>query len=353
MTTNAADSIHGDSSTIASWARFVISGLQSQGVELDALLEEAGLSLGPMNNPNQRIDVSHMTQLWQAAARLSKDPCFTLRLADHAQADMFSGFGLAIMFSDTIGDAVQKICRYSTVASSAANLEARTGENGGLEVVYRLHTAVAGEALEAFMACGERILKQMSNDRFRAAEIHFCHQKENHQDQFEAFFEAPVFFGAPEYKFVLDREILALPCYQSNPDLAHNIESWMNEYLASIDSTPLATKVRQLLLESIVDEPIDQNAIAKQLTMSTRALQRGLKQEGVSFRELLEDTRRDLAKKFLRQQELSLTEICYLLGFSDQSNFTKAFKRWTGNTPAGYRHELATAAPVSTTGSQD
>jgi AraC-like DNA-binding protein len=74
--------------------------------------------------------------------------------------------------------------------------------------------------------------------------------------------------------------------------------------------------------------------------MSSRALQRGLKQEGQSFRELLEGTRRDLAKKFLAQPELSLTDVCYLLGFSDQSNFTKAFKRWTGETPTRYRLTL-------------
>lgn len=340
--------MHRDSSTIGSWARFVLSGLQAQGVGLDALLAEADLSFAPMDNPNQRIDVSQMTRLWQAAARLSNDPCFTLRLADQAQADMFSGLGLAIVFSDTIGEAVQKICRYSTVASSAANLEARPGPNDSLEIVYRLHTPVAGEALEAFMACGGRILKQISNDRFKPAEVHFCHDKSTFRGQFEAFFEAPVFFNAPEYKFVLNRDVLDLPCYQSNPDLAGNIESWMNEYLTNIQSMPLAAKVRQLLLENITNGVLDQGAIADQLAMSTRALQRGLKEEGLGFRELLEDTRRDLAKKFLRQQKLSLTEICYLLGFSDQSNFTKAFKRWTGETPAGYRQELTHSPPLDT-----
>lgn len=341
MTTHPAIPSHDDSSTIASWARFVTVGLQAQGVDIDNLLHEAGLAHSQLENPNQRIDVSQMTQLWQAAARLTGDPCFTLRLADHAQADMFSGFGLAIVFSDTIGEAMQKICRYSTVASSAANLEAVPGENDTLEIIYRLYTPVAGEAIEAFMACGGRILKQISQDKFKPAQIHFCHDKSAYRDRFEEFFEAPVFFNAPVFKVVLDKETLDLPCYQSNPDLARSIETWMADYLATIESPPLAAKVRQLLLENILDGVLDQAAVADQLAMSTRALQRGLQQEGLSFRELLDNTRHDLAEKFLRQPGLSLTEICYLLGFSDQSNFTKAFKRWTGETPAGYRLALA------------
>ncbi len=345
MTTHSAILSHDEASTIASWARFVILGLQAQGVDINNLLREAGLPQSQLVNPNQRIDVSQMTQLWQAASRLTGDPCFTLRLADHAQADMFSGFGLAIVFSDTIGDAIRKTCRYSTVASSAANLEAAPGANDTLEVIFRLHTPVAGEALEAFMACGGRILKQISQRRFKPAQVHFCHDKSKYQERFEEFFEAPVFFNASVYKFVLDKETLDLPCYQSNPDLARSIESWMAEYLATIESPPLAAKVRQLLLENITDGVLDQVAVADKLAMSTRALQRGLQQDGLSFRELLDNTRRDLAQKFLGQQELSLTEICYLLGFSDQSNFTKAFKRWTGETPAGYRQALARRHP--------
>ena len=330
----------GSFSTIASWTRFVITGMQARGLNTDSLLREAGITESDLDNPNHRISVSHMTQLWQLAARDTGDPCFALGLADLAQADMLSGLGLAIMFSDTIGEAIQRICRYSAVATSAAELESISGKSNTMEVIYHLHTPVAGEAVEAFMACGARILKQISRDRFRPAEVHFCHDKPLHKERFEAFFEAPVIFNAPAYKFVLDREILDLPCYQANPELARGIETWMAEYLASTESSPLADKVRKLLLARGIDGEVDQGVIASELAMSRRALQRGLKQEGHGFRELLEGVRHDLAEKFLLQPELSLTDICYLLGFSDQSNFTKAFKRWTGQTPTVYRQAL-------------
>ena len=329
-----------NSSTIASWARFVIAGLQARGLEPEGLLREAGIAENELDNPNHRIGVSHMTRLWQLAARDTGDPCFALGLADLAQPDMLSGLGLAIMFSDTIGEAIQRLCRYSAVASNAAVLEAIPGKDDTMEVVYHLQTPVAGEAIEAFMACGGRILKQISRDRFRPVEVHFCHDKSQYRERFEAIFEARVFFNATAYKFVLDGPTLGLPCYQSNPELARSIEHWMADYLASHKTSPLADKVRELLLARGIDGEVDQGEIAAELAMSTRALQRGLKQEGHGFRELLEGARRDLAERFLRQPELSLTDVCYLLGFSDQSNFTKAFKRWTGQTPTAYRQQV-------------
>lgn len=329
-----------DFSTIASWARFIVAGLKFKGLDTEKLLCEAGIKNSDLDDPNSRINVGHMTQLWQLAARESDDPCFTLRLADLARADMFSGLSLAMMFSETAGEAIERMCRYSAVASSAAHLETRPGKNNSLEVTFHLHMPVAGEALEAFMACGGRILKQITQDKFRPQEVHFSHDKSAFRAQFEAFFEAPVFFNAPVCKFVVDEPMLRLPCYQSNPELVQSMDRWMKEYLERTDSLTITGQVQKLLLKGTIDGNVDQGAIARQLGMSTRGLQRELEKEGYSFRELLEKAKREMAEELLLRPELSLTDICHLLGFSDQSNFTKAFKRWTGKTPSGYRHAL-------------
>lgn len=327
----------GDSSTIASWARFVLSGLQSKGLDTNRLLADAGIAKADLDNPNHRINVRQMTKLWSAAARDTGDPCFTLDLADQAQPDMFSGLGLAILFSDNIGDAIQRMCRYSTVASNAARLRSTPLENNALEVIFDIQLPVAGEALEAFMACGLSILKQITRGEFRPLEVHFIHDKTAHQQRFEEFFDAPVFFNASECKFVLDKQVLALPCCQSNPELARSIESWMSEYLEQNEALSFLAQVRKVLLEGVIDGCVDQAMVAGRLSLSTRALQRKLKKDGYTFRELHNEALAELAEKLLLKPELSLTDICYLLGFSDQSNFTKAFRRWKGTTPSDYR----------------
>ncbi|MCK0165847.1 AraC family transcriptional regulator [Marinobacter sp. S6332] len=326
-----------DFSTIASWARFILAGFKLKGLDTDKLLSEAGIGSSDLDNPNGRIKVAHMTQLWELAARDSADPLFTLRLADLARADMFSGLSLAMMFSETTREAIERMCRYSGVASSAAHLETLPGKNNSLEVIFHLQMPVAGEALEAFMACGSRILKQITQDRFRPQEVHFSHDKSAFRAQFEAFFEAPVFFNAPVCKFVVDEQVLRLPCYQSNPELVQNIDRWMKEYLERTDSLSITGQVQKLLLEGTIDGNVDQSTIARRLGMSSRRLQRALEKEGHGFRELLEKAKREVAQELLLRPELSLTDICYLLGFSDQSNFTKAFKRWTGKTPSSFR----------------
>ena len=82
---------------------------------------------------------------------------------------------------------------------------------------------------------------------------------------------------------------------------------------------------------------VTQNLVAGQLHRSVSSLQRQLQAEGVSYRQILEDTRRTLATQFVREDDYSLSQIAYLLGFSDQANFSRAFKRWTGETPTGFR----------------
>ena len=136
------------------------------------------------------------------------------------------------------------------------------------------------------------------------------------------------------------RAAMAYKCDQANPELAENIDTWMREYLARFDANSLSVKVRRLLAETLPDGEFKQDHVASALAMSVRSLQRNLHKEGVNFKELLEMTRQDMAMKYIEEKQLSIIEICCLLGFSDQSNFTKAFKRWTGKTPHSYRRAL-------------
>ena len=160
------------------------------------------------------------------------------------------------------------------------------------------------------------------------------------RQRYESYFGAPMSFGSDEYKLVFERELLDCPCEQANPDLAENIDIWMRDYLKSFEPDTLSSKVRALLVEKLPNGEFQQGEVASALAMSSRSLQRGLQKEGTSFKELLEKTREDLALKYIAEKELSLVEVCLLLGFADQSNFTKAFKRWTGKTPNAFRREL-------------
>jgi len=112
------------------------------------------------------------------------------------------------------------------------------------------------------------------------------------------------------------------------------------DYLARFDRDSLSMQVRSLLIELLPDGQPTQNGIASSLNLSVRNLQRKLHSEGVSFKCLLDETRKELATQYIRDSNRRIGEITYLLGFSEPSNFTRAFRRWTGLSPNEYRQKF-------------
>jgi AraC-like DNA-binding protein len=328
-------------STIGSWARFIAQGLNACGVDSHQLFLDAGIDLAESENPNVRFPVHKMSRVWQLAVQRTGDPCFALTLASHANPSMYNALGMSMVSSRTLGDAIKRGSRFSQVASDAATVLLRERDDGNVEMVLQIAqeqaTVVALEAIEAFMATTTHILRSISRAGLQPIEVHFHHSREAHRAAYEDFFQAPLVFDAREYKIVIPHAALSYKCDQANPELAENIDTWMSEYLARFEASSLSAKVRRLLAEKLPDGEFKQDDVAAALAMSTRSLQRSLQKEGVSFKELLEMTRQDLAMKYIGEKQLSIIEICCLLGFSDQSNFTKAFKRWTGKTPYSYR----------------
>ena len=327
--------------TIASWTRFIANGLEQQGLDTLSLLREAGIDPAEFENPNKRIDVSRMTRFWQLACDMSSNPCLPLSLAESAHPDIFSGLGLSMLFSSSVEEVLQRVCHFSHLVSDAADVHLDTESGDNVTITYQINAPVAPAAVEAFMGSSFRIVQELSDPGFRVLEVHLQHDNAANRDCYETFFDAPVTFNAPLYRFMFPREVLYLPCRHSNPELARNMEEWVTNYLGQFSTSSLQARVRQILVECLADGCVSQSDVAGALAMSNRALQRGLQSEDCSFREVLRDTRRDLADKYLKEAGLSLAEITFLLGFSDQSNFTKAYRDWTGQTPARFRQLLA------------
>jgi AraC-like DNA-binding protein len=335
-------------STIGSWARFIAQGLDACGVDSRQLFLDAGIDLAESENPNVRFPVHKMSRVWQLAVERTGDPCFALTLASHANPSMYNALGMSMVSSRTLGEALHRGCRFSQIASEGATVVLRERGDGNVALALQMSAAqvelVALEAMEAFMATTTHILRNISRNGLKPLAVHFRHNRGPHRKAYEDFFQAPLVFDAQEYKIVIPRAALAYKCDQANPELAENLDLWMSEYLASFEASSLSIKVRRLLAEKLPDGEYKQDEVANALAMSTRSLQRSLQKEGVSFKQLLEITRRDLAMNYIEEKQLSIIEICCLLGFSDQSNFTKAFKRWTGQTPFSYRQALAARA---------
>jgi AraC-like DNA-binding protein len=143
----------------------------------------------------------------------------------------------------------------------------------------------------------------------------------------------PVEFDAPTIAFVFDAQTARMPVPSGNAGLAAEADRMAERYLEQFDPDTVATRVRSLIIQAMPSGEIDQVEIARSLHQSPSTLQRRLRREGTSFQDVLTAARRDKALEYLRSGEHSLADITFLLGFADQSNFTRAFRRWTGKTP--------------------
>jgi AraC-like DNA-binding protein len=158
-----------------------------------------------------------------------------------------------------------------------------------------------------------------------------------HGDAYREALRAPVTFNADIGTFYFDKETLRAPLHHATPDIAKATDKIAEQYIESLDPHKVASQVRQLLIALLPSGKTDQELVSNRLNRSTSTLQRQLQSEGLTYREVLESTQRSLAQTYLLEKKHSHAQIAYLLGFSEQSNFSRAFKRWTSMTPRQYQ----------------
>lgn len=325
--------------TLSTWALAIAHTLESQGCDADAAFAEAGLDKKQARDPDARYPVSGMTRLWQAAVRLSGDPAIGLKVAEQVQPASLHALGLSILASATLDDALQRVSRYSRIVSNAAHIELqRNGHIASLHFrVPDWNIPLAHEAFDAFMGNMVKLGRMLAQRDTAPLGVHLMRAEPDNVQVYRDFFQAPIYFNAAEHRLDFEAEYLDERLPSANTALARLNDQVIVEYLARFDKSQIAVQVRNLIIERLPSGEPNQSQIASQLNLSLRGLQRRLKEEGSNFKSLLEKTRQELGCQYLRETDISLGEITYLLGFSDQSNFTRAFKRWIGMAPSDYR----------------
>lgn len=152
-------------------------------------------------------------------------------------------------------------------------------------------------------------------------------------------------FGTDQCAFSFDPAYLRAPLRAADPKLAEMLERYAKEALGALpDPGRVAGQVRALLIQGLPNGETSLGTIAKQLAVSDRSLQRQLQEEGTNHKKLLDEVRRELATRYLAEgRDLSVSEVAYMLGFSETAPFFRAFKKWTGQTPGEFRKAKAAA----------
>jgi AraC-like DNA-binding protein len=172
--------------------------------------------------------------------------------------------------------------------------------------------------------------------------VRFAHCAPRDAREHERFFGAPLRFATGENALVLPQALLDLPCRGTDRSLLSLLDRYAADRLAAPPTATFADRARATLSEELQAGHVTAHGLAARLEVSTRTLHRSLAAEGTSYRLLLAQLRLDIAARHLMDDRMSVAEIAFLVGFSELSAFHRAFKRWTGRTPAAFRTEART-----------
>src|SRR6185295_9927965 len=158
---------------------------------------------------------------------------------------------------------------------------------------------------------------------------------------FRRYFRVPVVFGAPADVLVFEKSSFEARLGGGNAELARLNDQVIVSHLAKLGFDRFAQKLQLLLVEDLPRGEPNESDVASRMGTSVRNLQRRLADEGTSYKEVLDDTRRQLARSYLAEARYSISEVSYLLGFGAASSFTRAFRRWEGISPSEFQAKLS------------
>lgn len=327
--------MHAD--TIATWAQVIARALRAHGHDPQPLLRTAGIDPTKLHDANLRIPLDRMSALWRAVERTTGDPGFGLEVAAHSLPTDFHGLLFALQSSATVGEALERVVRFSPVVSTSGQVSLERGP-GFCRLVYRriARAQVEQMATEALLASGLHHATSIWGLGVVRC-VHLVRPRPADSSAWERRFGQRLSFDAPNNAVEYDASLLDVPLRSGNRELAQTLDGSLNNYLKRLSGHDLPEQVRQSIMRQLPSGEVQQSLVAAELGMSTRNLHRHLLRHATSFSELLEETRRELAFSYLRQAHCSVNEVCYRLGFNEPSSFNRAFRRWTGQSPGQWR----------------
>ncbi len=325
--------------TITSWARLVWEGLASCDLDADTVFREVGLDPAALTNPSARYPVLSMARLWRVAEERSGDPCFGLRAASFWHPTTWSALGYSWLASATLEEAMQRLARYSKMISDAAQISFKAQHDRSSLTIMPSHPQLdpPGVVMDTVLATVIHMCRVSYGQGFNPVRVDFTHEGRGCRQERESFFAAPVHYSARENSLRFSRAQVSKPLATANAVLARTNDRVIADYLTRLGGETTVMRVKAKLIDRLPSGAVTQEEIAEILHMSLRTLQRKLGEEDTTYKRVLEETRRELAERYIEDASLTLSEITYLLGFSDASSFSRSFKRWTGVAPSLFR----------------
>src|SRR6266704_6605500 len=321
-------------------SRLAIARLKSAGVPVAPLLKRVGLTPEVIAQPEERLNVRSQIALLDEAAIALKDDCIGFTLARDFDLREIGLLYYVIACSQTLGDALKRIARYSKITNEALVFGYQEGNRLIVSLSYSGVPRHSDRHQIEFCMFGVlRICRVLTGQNVIPQHFSISHHRSGDNSEMARFVGTKVEFGADRDEFALNVNARELPLIHADSHLNDLLLKYCETALADRrgDMSQLRTRVENAISSVLPHGRVRVEDVARSLGMSKRTLARRLSDEGLNFTEILQQLRRDLAVRYLDDRRLHVSKIAWLLGFHEVSAFTHAFKRWTGKTPSQMR----------------
>jgi AraC-like DNA-binding protein len=317
-------------------SRALIQACERLGLDTELMLRSAGIARRTLDDPDARLQNRDAGALWTKAYELSRDPALSLHVAEACPLGAYKVIDYMAASARTVGEAFRCSARYFKLINTAVTLSIdETGDPVGFELAGEGGPAgVSRPYAEYCLSVFVLHVRAATGVPFPLRRVTFSHRRPPDVSEHERVFGCPVRFEAGRNRLEVARAAWDVPTRGAHSGVLGVLIEHADLLLARLPSVPdLIDRTRRAIGRRLRGGDPSLESVARELGMSARSLQRHLREHGFTFNALADEVREATARLYLEQPDVAVAEVAHLLGFADQSAFSRAFKRWTGSTP--------------------
>lgn len=325
-------------------SRALVAACDRLGVDTAALLKATRVDRRTLDDPDARLPGQLVSALWQKTYEMTRDPVLSLHAAEICPLGAYKVIDYMAHNARTVGEAFRYSARYFKLINTAVSLPI---DDSGDPVVFEIVDESNPEGVtrpyaEYCFAAFFLHIRAATGVRFPLRRLQFRHPRPPQTAEHERLFGCAIEFDAPRTRMLIGREAWQARTTGAQEGVLQVLAEHADLLLEKLPKGPdLVERTRKAIGQRLRGGDSTLEAVAAELAMSPRTLQRHLRELGYSFNALADEVRQQVADLYLRQPDIAIAEVAYLLGFSEQSAFNRAFRRWYGVTPKQYRTRAA------------
>ncbi|MBT4934088.1 MAG: AraC family transcriptional regulator [Rhodospirillaceae bacterium] len=329
---------------LASAATGIVDHICEQGGDIDSIFGNSGLAPSMAGETTLQLKLSSFCRLFEEAARRTENQNFGLWFGNQFKPQDLGLWGYVGVTSPTLGAALENLVSYFPYHQENSMLNLRSRNDGMMMFEYQITAPeIVERRQDAELSLGMflNVFRECLGQDWTPEEVYFEHPKPEAAKAHENAFGAAAYFSQPVNALVFKPEILDHPMPSCDLALMTMMQTCLAELGSGRDGFESVTdRVRSVIRMKLPEGCPSLEIVGEALQLSSASIQRELSLAGLTYKELIQATRYDLAHAYLKQRHLPLSEIAFLLGYSELSAFSRAVRRWTGESPRAMRRRL-------------